>query len=174
VSRGTPGAGSPTRYCPRCARPLAAAPPTACADCGYHVYLNARPTGSVILVDGDRFLAIRRARAPHRGEWDLPGGFCDGWEHPADAAAREAHEEVGAAVTVGHLVGLYIGAYDFQGERFPVLDCVFLASVRDPAALQGNPGEVSEMEWFAVADPPHLGFDTMRKAITDARQLITR
>jgi ADP-ribose pyrophosphatase YjhB (NUDIX family) len=124
----------------------------------------------VILVDGDRFLAIRRARAPHKGEWALPGGFCDGWEHPADAAAREAREEVGATVTLGQFVGMYVGAYDYQDERFPVLDCFYLATTN--GELVGNPTEVSEMDWFAITNPPHLGFATMRSAMADAKQLI--
>ena len=135
---------------------------------------NARPTAGVIVVDGGRFLAIRRARAPRAGQWALPGGFCDGWEHPADAAVREAREEVGAEVTLGDLVGMYVGDYDYQDERLPVLDCFFLATVANRAALALDPVEVSEMDWFALDAPPQLAFDTMRKAIADAKQLICR
>jgi 8-oxo-dGTP diphosphatase len=51
-----------------------------------------------VVVDGDRFLALRRAAEPQAGQWGLPGGFCDGWEHPADAAVRE---ELGVDVAPG-------------------------------------------------------------------------
>ena len=161
-------------YCPRCAAALPSAPPTACRSCGYELYVNARPTASVIVVDGGRFLALRRARAPQQGQWALPGGFCDGWEHPADAAVREAREEVGAEVTLGDFVGMYVGDYDFQDERLPVLDCFFLATVANPADLSPDPSEASEMDWFALERRPRLAFDTMRKAIADAKQLICR
>jgi 8-oxo-dGTP diphosphatase len=160
-------------YCPRCAAPLHRRPPTACTGCGYAQFVNARPTGLVIVVDGDRFLAIRRAREPRRGGWALPGGFCDGWEHPADAARREAAEELGATVTLGTFVGMYVGPYEFQGERFPVLDCFFLASLDRPE-LAPDPREVSDVHWFDLDNPPDLAFPTMASAIADTQQLISR
>jgi 8-oxo-dGTP diphosphatase len=160
-------------YCPRCAAPLDQRPPTTCTACGYAQFVNARPTGLAVVVDGDRFLAIRRAREPRRGRWALPGGFCDGWEHPADAARREVAEELGTTVTLRGFVGMYVGPYEFQGERFPVLDCYFLA-VLDGPNLAPDPAEVSDVYWFGVNDPPGLAFPTMDSAIADAQQLISR
>ncbi|WP_433050746.1 NUDIX hydrolase [Dactylosporangium sp. CS-033363] len=106
------------------------------------------------------FLAVRRARDPRAGWWDLPGGFCDGFEHPADAAVREAREELGVAVELGEFAGMHIGSYDFQGERLPVLDCFWLATIAGGEIVL-DPAEASEYTWLPLDDPPEMAFPTM-------------
>jgi 8-oxo-dGTP diphosphatase len=167
------GYGPRAAFCPRCAAPLGGPPPTTCAACAYQLFVNPRPTGGVILVRDRAFLALRRARGPERGRWALPGGFCDAAETPAEAAVREAYEEVGAIVTLGHLVGMYLGAYAFQDEVLPVLDCFFLAR-QTGGELALKPDEASEMHWFALDEPPRMAFPSMDRGISDARQLFAR
>jgi len=100
-----------SRYCPRCGSALAERPPVACGSCGYQLFVNPRPTASLILLtpDHSRFLALRRAAEPKLGQWEMPGGFCEGWEHPAHAAVREAYEELSVHIVLGQFVGMYIG-----------------------------------------------------------------
>jgi 8-oxo-dGTP diphosphatase len=155
------------RFCPRCGAATGALP-AKCAGCGYEAYLNPRPTATVIIVRDGRFLAIRRAREPRAGWWDLPGGFCDGFEHPRDAAVREAREELGVTVELGAFAGMYLGAYDFQGERLPVLDCFWLATITG-GDLALDPAEGSEYAWLALDDPPEMAFATMDRALRDMR-----
>jgi ADP-ribose pyrophosphatase YjhB (NUDIX family) len=131
------------------------------------LFVNARPTASLIVHDAGRFLALKRAAEPKAGLWETPGGFCDGGEHPADAAVREAREELGVAVTLGDFVGMYVGSYDFQDERLPVLDSFFLATI-DAGEITLDPGESSDMKWFELADPPPLAFSTMDAAVRAA------
>ncbi|HKT02730.1 MAG TPA: NUDIX domain-containing protein [Rugosimonospora sp.] len=157
------------RFCTRCGRELPGAPPVRCAGCGYEMFVNARPTASVIVLDGDRFLALMRVREPNAGRWDIPGGFCDGWEHPEQAAVREAREELGVQVKLGEFLGMYVGGYEFQGETLPVLDCFWLASIVD-GELVVDPAEASGHAWLPLADPPPMAFATMDRALADARQ----
>ena len=159
------------RHCTRCGAGLAGAPPTVCPECGYQVYLNARPTATVIILDGDRFLSIQRVREPSAGRWDLPGGFCDGWELPADAAVREAREELGLGVKLDEFVGMYVGSYLFQDELLPVLDMFWLASIMD-GELRLDPSEASGHAWLPLHDPPPMAFSTMDSALRDARALL--
>jgi 8-oxo-dGTP diphosphatase len=130
------------------------------------MYVNARPTSSVIILDGHDFLALRRTREPNAGRWDLPGGFCDGWEHPAQAAVREAREELGVRVELGQFVGMYLGNYEFQGENLPVLDCFYLASIVE-GELTVDPSEASGYAWLPLAQPPAMAFTTMDHALRD-------
>ncbi|MCX7891368.1 MAG: Nudix family hydrolase [Burkholderiales bacterium] len=51
--------------------------------------------GVVRRADGRILLAQRTARQVAPGFWELPGGKVDAGETPAQAAAREVHEEVG-------------------------------------------------------------------------------
>jgi 8-oxo-dGTP diphosphatase len=157
-----------SQYCPRCGAALPALPPTACIGCGYALWVNPRPTGTVLIVDNGRFLALKRVREPRAGYWDLPGGFCDGFELPADAAVREAREELNLTVALGRFIGMYVGRYTYQGETLPVLDCFWFASIVD-GELRVDPEEASEHAWLPLADPPELAFATMDLAIADAR-----
>jgi 8-oxo-dGTP pyrophosphatase MutT (NUDIX family) len=136
------------------------------------MYVNARPTGGVVVVDGDRFLALLRATEPRAGLWELPGGFCDGWEHPADAAVREAREELGIKVALGDFLGMYLGEYEHQGEILPVLDCFWLAGpLAGPIVIDSR--ESSDYRWLSIADPPRLAFATMDAAVHAANRLIS-
>lgn len=160
-----------SRFCPRCGAPLPGRPPTQCGSCGYALFVNARPAATVIIRRGSDYLVVLRAIEPRKGLWELPGGFCDGFEHPADAAVREAREELGLTVGLGPFVGMYMGSYDFQDELLPVLDCFWLATVLGgELALQTS--EVTAYDWVALADPPDLAFETMNRAIVDARKFV--
>lgn len=163
-----------TVHCSRCGAALPSAPPSVCAACGYHVYANARPTSGLIVLSAerDRFLALLRAREPQAGLWELPGGFCDGAEHPADAAVREAREELGVEIVLGELVGMYPGTYDYQDETLLVLDCIYLASLASGASITLDPDESAEMTWFPLAAPPAMAFATMDRALADAQKML--
>ncbi len=156
------------RYCPRCALALPGRPPTVCVGCGYALFVNPKPTGTVIIVQDGEFLAVRRAMPPREGWWDLPGGFCDGWELPADAAVREAREELGVTVRLDRFVGMYLGQYDYQNELLPVVDCFWLASIVD-GEISLDPHEATEYTWLSLWEPPELAFPTMDAAIVTVR-----
>ncbi|MFY1687271.1 NUDIX domain-containing protein [Plantactinospora sp. WMMB782] len=170
------GYGPGASFCPRCAAALPGPAPTTCTRCRYQLFVNARPTVGLVILDGVdrgrgpagvRFLALRRAAEPMLGRWEIPGGFCDGWEHPAEAAVREAREELGVSVTLGEHLGMYVGSYEFQDETLPVLDTFFLATLDDPRIVL-NPAESAELGWFPLVSPPQLAFATMDAAVRDA------
>lgn len=156
-------------HCFRCGRLLPQALPATCDGCGFEQYLNARPTGSLLIVDdAKRILLLRRARPPAEGLWETPGGFADAWEEPAAAAVREGVEELGVQVILGDFVGMFIGGYAFQGETLPVLDCFWLARLPEGAVLRLDPAESVQAGWFNLLAPPPLAFSTMDSAVQAA------
>jgi 8-oxo-dGTP diphosphatase len=159
-----------TRYCPRCGERLPAPPPTECTACAYAVFVNARPTATAIIVDNDRVLTLLRAREPHKGRWELPGGFCDGFEHPAEAVVREAREELGVEIRLDEFVGMYLGYYEFQDEQLPVLDCFWMATIVD-GEVRVDPSEADDYAWAPIGELPEFGFETMNRAVADALRL---
>ncbi|WFE21409.1 NUDIX hydrolase [Solwaraspora sp. WMMD937] len=162
------GYGPSAAYCPRCGAGLPGPPPVRCGGCAYQLFQNSRPTVNVVVTDParTRFLAIRRAKPPRAGQWETPGGFCDGAEHPRSAALRECREELGVEVELGALVGLYLGEYEFQDELLSVLECFFLATLAGDR-VRLDSAEATECGWFALAEPPPLAFATMDAAIRD-------
>ena len=57
-----------------------------------------------VVVKGQQILLVRRARAPLRGQWSLPGGLVETGETLAAAVRREIAEETGLRVRVERIV----------------------------------------------------------------------
>jgi ADP-ribose pyrophosphatase YjhB (NUDIX family) len=162
---------SRVRFCPACGSALREAPPTECTACGYALFVNAKPTGSAIIRDGNDVLIVRRARDPQAGEWDFPGGFCDGWELPADAAVREAREELGVEIELTRFVGMYLSSYLYQDEKLPVLDCFWLARIVSGRMVL-DPSELLDYRWVPLGEVPPLAFASMDAALVEATRSI--
>jgi 8-oxo-dGTP diphosphatase len=98
------------RFCPRCGESAEVTFPRriGCLHCGYAAYYNPKPVACTIPVDPlARVILLRRAFDPGRGLWTFPGGFVDLGESVEDAAHRETTEELGLAIELGALVGVY-------------------------------------------------------------------
>ncbi len=98
------------RFCPRCGQLAKVEFPQriTCSHCGYAAYYNPKPVAAAIpLDDRGRVILLRRGFDPGRGRWTFPGGFVDLGESVPDAAHRETEEELGIAIELGDLVGVY-------------------------------------------------------------------
>jgi 8-oxo-dGTP diphosphatase len=72
---------------------------------------------------------------------------------------------------LGAFVGMYLGSYEFQEETLPVLDCFWLATIVDgDLSLQAT--EIAAHAWLPLDATPDLAFDTMNRAIIDARKFV--
>lgn len=161
-------------YCCYCGSALAEVPPSRCDRCGEHHWNNPKPCGSAIVEHDEQALLVRRAREPWRNHWDIPGGFCDQAELPADAAAREVTEETGVTgIELTGYLGAWIDTYPDErasrGER-PVESTInhcYVARCADPEELRPDPGEVIEARYFGVDElPQELAFpDHIRPAL---------
>lgn len=124
--------------------------------------------GAVIFEEGSVWLA-RRGQAPSRGAWSLPGGLVETGETHLEALARELREELGIAMTVAGLVGVYDKIFhDPQGRvqyHYVVVDYWGWIARGRPA-----PGsDVSEVRKIALDALDAIGLDqevilTIRKA----------
>ena len=103
-----------------------------------------------------RVLLVQRGGDPFAGTWALPGGFVEGDERVAGAAARELAEETGVAAGPLELLGIY----DTPGRdpRGPTVSVVYLLRVDDELDARGG-DDAADARWFGVESLPPLAFD---------------
>jgi ADP-ribose pyrophosphatase YjhB (NUDIX family) len=149
-------------YCSACGVVLATHPPVVCAACGTAHWRNAKPCAGALVVRAGRVLLIRRAIEPWRGTWDIPGGFCDGEEHPEETVRREVREETGLEVRVTGLLGMWIDHYGEPAPGTPpevTLNIYFAAVPTDDREPVLDPAEADAHRWFAPDElPTELSF----------------
>ncbi|MBN1658867.1 MAG: NUDIX hydrolase [Anaerolineae bacterium] len=131
-----------------------------CAACGHVEWGNARPCAGALVVRNGKVLLVRRAVEPFRGEWDIPGGFCEEEEHPAQTAVREVREETGLEIELNGLFGLWMDEY--RGRY--TLNVYYLARPLGTALRVGD--DADGAAWFAPdALPARIAFENGRKVL---------
>jgi 8-oxo-dGTP diphosphatase len=159
-------------FCSSCGAGLASHPPVVCSVCNTEHWRNAKPCAGALVERDGRVLLVRRANDPYRGAWDIPGGFCDGHEHPQDTARREVREETGLDVLIGDLLGIWLDHYGEPRAGEPstsTLNIYYLAKARRVPQLAIDPDEVLEVGWFDRDElPSDLAFPDHAGAVLDA------
>ena len=128
--------------------------------CGHVHWRNAKPCAGALVIRNGKVLLVRRRIEPFRGYWDIPGGFCEVDEHPAETALREVREETGLEVELTGLLGLWL---DECGGNV-TLNVYYLAR---PLGRRLHVGDDADgAAWFApTALPPRIAFENGRQAL---------
>ena len=114
-----------------------------------------------------KILLIKRALAPHRGEWALPGGFVDLKEGLEEAARRELEEETG--VTGVYLEQLYTFGEPDRDPRERVITVAHFALIPSDRLKLKAASDAEGVSWFGMDELPPLAFDheeILRMALT--------
>jgi 8-oxo-dGTP diphosphatase len=110
-----------------------------------------------VVVDGDRVLLVKRANAPLKGEWSLPGGAVEVGETLAAALAREVREETCLDVTVGPVIEVLDSIRrDAAGRveyHYVIVD--YLCRVTGGTAACGS--DAADVKWVGAADLERYG-----------------
>lgn len=130
------------------------------------------PAVSVVITDAaGRLLLVREAGQGDR--WGVLGGAVDAGESPAEAAVREAREEIGAEVRLLRLLDV-LGGPDYEvtypnGDQVAYVVAAYAAEiVRGVPVPDGE--EVSELAWFAPDQLPGLPLTRLSKALLHATE----
>ena len=134
-----------------------------CRRCGRTFYNNPVPAAVALVVKGRKILLGRRAAAPYKGTWDLPGGFMEGAETPEVALRRELREELGAGIRSARFLGFFRETYGPRG--FPILAMVYRVKLKGGRLMTAS--DVSELRWFDRERLPfqQISFLSVRKAL---------
>lgn len=161
----------PYRFCPVCGSPLeprvlkiTEPKRLVCtnAACGFVFYLDPKiAVGTIIRMPSGKIVLVKRAIEPGYGKWVFPGGYVDRGEEITLAAIREAREEAGLEVRLGHLINIY----SYPG-RAPVI--IVYAATMVSGVLETD-DEGLEIREFSLDEIPwdDLAFRSTREALRD-------
>lgn len=160
-----------TGFCSRCGAPLELRfqedrdRPT-CPACGFIQYLDPKVAVAVILGDETGVLLGKRCIDPGSGRWSFPAGYVNRGELLEEAATREVLEELGLAI---HLEGV-VGVYSERGE--PVVLIVYAGAI-EAGEPQADGREVSEVRRFPLDRlPDDLAFPHDRRVLEDWKRAV--
>jgi len=135
----------------------------ACPNDDFILWRDPKVASAVVVeVDGGVVLG-RRAIEPGYGLWCLPGGFVNDDEHPADAAMRECMEEIGAAVELTSLIGVY---HVPKLDAHSIVGIAYRARLVDGAQLDAG-AEMLEVRVFPMDSLPPLAFPSHRYVLDE-------
>ena len=116
-------------------------------------------------------MLTKRALAPKKGYWDLPGGFIEFDESAEEAAHREIKEELGIKLGALHYLGSYPDRYYYKGINYHTLAFEFYGTIKTQEFHPAD--DVSEVKFFALDKLPTDKFCSPRVArvLEDYRKL---
>jgi 8-oxo-dGTP diphosphatase len=135
----------------------------ACPNDDFVLWHDPKVVTAVVVEAPGGVLLGRRGIEPGQGLWCLPGGFVNDDEGPLDAAVRECREEIGVAVEITGLVGVYHIAKADAPSMVGVGYSGRLSEGEHP-----EPGsEMLELEVFPLDSLPRLAFPSHRQIVGD-------
>ena len=109
-------------------------------------FATPRVAAGALFVDAARVLLVRKT---YGNRWDIPGGYVDRGESPANACSREIREEIGLERRPTRLLVQDWAPSDTEGDKILyVFSCGPLGS--DEHAIQVDGHELDAWEWVPV------------------------
>ena len=135
-----------------------------CDACGFVLWHDPKVVTCVVVEDDQgRVVLGRRSIEPGYGQWCLPGGYVNDDEHPADSAARECREEIGAEVEIVRLLGVY----HIRKDGAPSMVGIAYGARLRPGEVPATGSEMLEVAAFPPGQVPELVFPSHREAVRD-------
>lgn len=111
-----------------------------CQSCGQSFFDNPKPATEIILVtENNKIIVAVRAREPHKGKYDLPGGFLDSGETIEQGLEREVLEELGLKAS-DYTKPIYLSSvvdqYPWGPETHTVISLPFTARIKSSVHLE--------------------------------------
>jgi len=99
----------------------------------------------IMLIRVDEVLLVKHT---YQDEWYFPGGGTKRKETLAEAARREAFEEVGATLADLELLGVYTNLYELRTDHIAVFLC------KDFTLEERKDWEIEAVKFFPLDAPP--------------------
>ena len=104
------------------------------------IALTVRPPNLEVLL-------VRRAEAPHKNRWALPGGFVQPNQDLIDAAEYKLTEKTGITINRAHLEQLQTFGRPNRDKRMRIISVAYLAMVPNPETPP-----LDNAQWVPITD----------------------
>ena len=128
-----------------------------------------------VIVEGERFVLVKRGREPHKNEWSIPGGVLECGESIKEAVVREAREETSLDIEPLALVEVFERIIrDPDGRiQFHYVIMDYLCRVKSGTLRAGE--DAADARWLRQSDLQDLKVadgtvGVLRKALQIAPQ----
>jgi 8-oxo-dGTP pyrophosphatase MutT (NUDIX family) len=111
---------------------------------------RSRPYVAAGVLFSDEAGRIMLVRPTYKDYWDIPGGYVEAGETPAQAAAREVREELGILAAVGPLLVADWAPHPDEGDKFLL---IFDGGALTPEQRAGVRLQAEELASYAFHDP---------------------
>jgi len=138
-----------------------------CPKCKTIHYQNPKPTATLVCVENNKILLVKRAFNPAKGYWSLPGGFIELNETPEDAAKRELKEETNLNGEVLKLLGHCSHFNSVFGDILLIGMLMKIKSWKN--IIAGD--DASEAKLFDIDTSPELAFECHTKIFLMYKEL---
>lgn len=132
-----------------------------CELCSFN---NPRCTATAVIICDGKLLLVRRNKEPHKGRWDLPGGYVEKNEKPVTALHRELIEELGIRPS-STSVDVFPGEATWKKKRFAILSHVFLADIGKQKIKLNSENNRYKFVGFNEINPRLVAFDSNRAIV---------
>jgi mutator protein MutT len=112
-------------------------------------YAQLKVGAGAIIEQSGCLLLIRRTTEPFAGKWNLPAGYVDVDETPAQAVTREVEEETGLQVEGTQLENVYFADDDPRGNTLLI---VYRCRVKGGVLRETKEGR--DPTYFSAGDIP--------------------
>lgn len=120
-----------------------------CNNCSYHFYQEPLATVAIIIPNKSGLLLItKRNIEPHKGKFDLPGGFIKLGESPEEAAKRETKEELGIQIEISHIFSSDKAVYLFKELEYLLVTFYFVTKPINELPKSIDNKEIQEVEFL--------------------------
>lgn len=123
-----------------------------CETCKFEYFHNTASAVAAFVVWEDKLLLTRRARAPGKGQLDLPGGFVDHDESLEQALTRELEEELALTLHDWRYFCSQPNTYEYNGVTYKTCDCAFETTLSALPVMTVAEDEISELIWVSPND----------------------
>ncbi len=122
-------------------------------------------SGALFVDDQDRIMLVKPT---YKSFWDIPGGYVEPGESPAEGCAREVREELGIEPRIGKLLVADWAPTSKDGDKVLfVFDGGQLTSEQH-AAIRVQASELVRYEYVAADDLPQFTIDRLVLRLTAA------